>query len=95
MLFHLIVWGEQVKELNFLGHSRPVAGRVRTPPHRELGAFTEMTWQRPGEAGRSLVTPPPLSGGRATLKTENRKQLYCMSLKAIVTGLLNFLDSKN
>ena len=22
------VWGEQVKELNILGHSRPVAGRV-------------------------------------------------------------------
>lgn len=33
-------------------------------------------------------------GAEPLFKTENRKQLYCMSLKAIVTGLLNFLDSK-
>ena len=33
-------------------------------------------------------------GAEPLFKTENRKQLYCMSLEAIVTGLLDFLDSK-
>ena len=51
-----------------------------------------MTWKRPGEKGGCRSCS--VWGAEPLFKTENRKQLYCMSLKAIVTGLLDFLDSK-
>ena len=51
-----------------------------------------MTWKRPGEKGGCRSCS--VWGAETLFKTENRKQLYCMSLKAIVTGLLDFLDSK-